>query len=558
MRDRDFNKQGLWFRLSLIILFILITLACSLGGDNGGPPRNATLVEVTANTSLTSWLENAVKTFNEAGIKTPADKPIFVTLKAVEAGQAVADMTSGAALPALWIPDNEVWLNVLAEQGQASFQGNCQSLATSPLVIAMWQPIAEALGWPGRSLGWLDIGSLAADPSAWAYYSGGQFGASLRIGHTHPGLSGSGVSTLLALVQAAQAKAEAVSVADIQQPIVQASVASFESSVSWFSPSTDHLGQTMRERGSAYLGAAVMYESTVVQYGGGEPAIIPLYPFEGSFMATHPACLNAAASPESQEAARLFRDYLLGEEAQQMAVANGLRPVQAEVTPGSPLDEAHRVDLTQPEVVFNPPTVETLYAMQTLWQMARKDINLVMLLDSSGSMQGDKVESMKVAAVQFVEQMGDEDFITLITFASTPVVPIYHQQLGPARQQVVETIKTIQANGDTALYDAISDGASFIENTTSSQTSNTMIILSDGQDTSSRRYRQLTGELLQSALANETTIFTIAYGEDADEDVMAQLASQGNGNFYKGNEANIAAIYQEMSAAFGGSVGVGR
>ena len=53
-------------------------------------------------------------------------------------------------------------------------------------------------------LGWLDIGSLAADPSAWAYYSGGQFqGDVLRLGHTHPGLSGSGASTLLAIVQAA-------------------------------------------------------------------------------------------------------------------------------------------------------------------------------------------------------------------------------------------------------------------------------------------------------------------------------------------------------------------
>ncbi|MBE2222411.1 MAG: hypothetical protein IAF02_12760, partial [Anaerolineae bacterium] len=57
---------------------------------------------------------------------------------------------------------------------------------------------------------------------------------------------------------------------------------------------------------------------------------------------------------------------------------------------------------------------------------------------------------------------------------------------------------------------------------------------------------------------NDTTIFTIAYGGDADEDVLSTLALEGNGNFYRGDEASIEAIYDEMSAAFGGSVGVGR
>ena len=110
MTDHDFNKRGLWLRLFLVILLTLIMLACGLGGDNGGPSWNAAQVEVTANTSLTPWLESAVKAFNEAGIKTPADRPIFVTLKAVEAGQAVADITSGVALPALlmWLTDRLV------------------------------------------------------------------------------------------------------------------------------------------------------------------------------------------------------------------------------------------------------------------------------------------------------------------------------------------------------------------------------------------------------------------------------------------------------------------
>jgi Ca-activated chloride channel family protein len=538
--------------LLLVTLFGLIALACNLSLSSG-PPGNAVQIEVMANTSLTPWLQTTVDNFNEAKIKTSAGKPVYVNLRPVEAGQAVIDMTSGTGLPALWIPDDEVWVNVLAEQGQAAFQGNCVSVAKSPLVIAMWRPIAESLGWPGRSLGWLDIGSLAADPSAWAYYSGGQFGPSLRMGHTHPGLSASGASTLLAIVQAAESKIEAVTVTDIQQPIVEASVGTFEGTVSWFSPSTASLGQTMRERGVGYLGAAVMYESTALAYSSGDPAIIPIYPFEGTFIAAHPACVNTSAGAENQEAAALFRDYLLGSEAQQLAVANGLRPVNQNV----PLDPAYGVDLSQPEVVFNPPTVETIYAVQDLWQAARKDVNLVMLIDTSGSMSGDKIENVRRSAVQFVEQMGDDDFLTLIAFSSDPVVLMNHQQIKATRSEAIEAITRMEATGNTALYDAIGIGATLIADFSTPQTSNAMVVLTDGKDTNSYLY-QLDQDLIEAAAAHDTTVFTIAYGRDAEEALLADLANRANGNFYLGDEANITAIYQEMSAAFGGSVGIGR
>ena len=542
--------------LLLITILILTTVTCSIGDD--GPARNAAIVQVTANTSLTHWLETAIEDFNAAKIETAAGDPVYVVLDLVESGQAVTDMADGVPLPALWIPDDPVWANLLADQGGDSFQGNCVSLAESPLVIAMWRPVAEALGWPGRSLGWLDVGSLAADPSAWDYYSGGQFGDTLRLGHTHPGLSATGANTLLAIVQAAEAKTEAVSVDNIQQPIVQASVSAFEAAVSWFSSATDDLGRTMSERGLGYLGAAVMYESTVINYGGGDPGLVPIYPFEGTFVATHPACLNGAAGAETQEAAAIFRDYLLGEEAQRIALANGLRPVNQSVPLGSPLDAAHSVDLSQPEIVFGPPSVDTIYAVQDLWQAARKDVNLVMLLDTSGSMNdGRKIDGAREAAVQFVEQMGDDDFITIVAFSTQPDAILIHEQVGLTRGKVIGMIEGLRADGYTALYDAIGDAAAIIADTNSPQTSNVMVVLTDGLDTKSSRY-YFNQDLIKLAAANDTTIFTIAYGNDADEKLLAELALQAHGNFYLGDEASIAAIYEEMSAAFGGSVGVGR
>ncbi|HSM55250.1 MAG TPA: VWA domain-containing protein [Candidatus Sulfomarinibacteraceae bacterium] len=539
----------------LLLLLLLPALACGLELGDDGPPRNAVVAPVTANSSLGPWLEGVVADFNEAGEETAGGDAIWIELTLTDAGQAVTDIAGGAEA-AMWIPDTAGWAHVLAQEGADRYSADCVSVARSPLVIAMWRPAAEALGWPGRDLGWLDIGSLAADPGAWEYYSGGQFGDVLRLGHTHPGLSASGAGTLLAIVQAAEAKTEAVDESDIQQPIVQASVGAFEGAVSWFSSSTGTLAQTMSERGVDFLGAAIMYESDVISAGAGDPGLVPIYPFEGTFVADHPACLDSDADGQVREAAARFREYLLLEETQAAAVQHGLRPVNDAVAVGAPLDQSRGVDLAQPEVVFEEPTVEAIYAIQDLWQSARKDVNLVMLLDVSGSMSGGKMESVRRSAVQFVEQMGDDDYLSIISFSSTPQPLVKHQRVGDDRQNIINTIQNLQARGDTALYDAIGDGASLLSNTASSETSNALVVLTDGLDTSSFRYNS---ESAAQALADgDATVFTIAFGNDADEALLERLALRANGNFFHGDEASIAAIYEEMSAAFGGAVGVGR
>lgn len=550
------RSRGWWW---LVVALMMPAFACTLT-QSDGPPRNAVQIDILANTSLTAWLADSVADFNAAGIENADGDPIYINLlPATEAGQAVVDLRDGQVNPTLWIPDDKVWANILADQGGGAFQSDCVSVAQSPLVIALWRPLAEALGWPGRDLGWLDIGSLAADSSAWAYYSGGQYGATLRLGHTHPGLSATGASTLLALVQAAQSKTEAVSPQDIQQPIVQASVGAFEGGVSWFSSDTDSLGRTMAERGPTFLGAGIMYESTVLQYGRStEPdGLVPVYPFEGTFVAAHPACVNENAGTQQQEAARLFRDYLTGADGQTRAVAHGLRPVNNTVPAAAPLDAAHGVDLAQPQTVFGAPGIDAVYSIQEIWQAARKDVNMVMLLDVSGSMRGSKMENMRQAAIQFVQQMGDEDYLTLIAFSDALNVVVDHEQVGTFREAIVAQIQGLEARGDTALYDAIGLGAERIAETTTPQTTNALVVLTDGLDTYSYRY-SFDERLIDAAAANGTTVFTIAYGSDADETLLQELAQRTFGNFYLGNEASIAGIYEEMSAAFGGSLGVGR
>jgi ABC-type glycerol-3-phosphate transport system substrate-binding protein len=84
----------------LAALLALVVLGC---GGNDGPPSDAVVVDVTANTSLTPWLEEAIAQFNESEAVTSEDNPIFVQLVPADAGQAIVDITAGAE-PDLWWP----------------------------------------------------------------------------------------------------------------------------------------------------------------------------------------------------------------------------------------------------------------------------------------------------------------------------------------------------------------------------------------------------------------------------------------------------------------------
>ncbi len=539
------THRFLW--ITLVAVFVtFIAVGCA------EEPIN---LEIVVNTGAADWAGAAVDEFNRAVVRTADDTPVQAALVIEDAGSATVGIADGSLNPALWIPDDQVWANVAAERGNNAFQADCVSVAASPLVIGMWRDLAESIGWPGRELGWLDVGSLAADRSAWAYYSGGQFGDTLRLGHTHPGLSGSGTSTLLALVQAAESKTTAVTPTDIADPIVQASVGAFESAVSWFSNSTAELGSTMAERGANFLGAAVMYENTVLAHATGD--IVPIYPFEGTFVATHPACLNGGLDTAETEAAGLLRDWLLNDASQQAAVQYGLRRADGNTPAVYPLSAENNVQLDQPQIIFPSPSVESVYAVQELWQSSRKPIHLAMLIDTSGSMEGEKMFGAREAAAQFVQQMGDEDRLTLIPFESRPTVRFENEIVGGQQEQMTDIIGGLQAVGGTTLYDAIGLGAETLAANNSAAYTNALIALTDGEDTDSYLYGY-NNRLVTAAAANNTTVVMIAYGDDASEGVLRTLAEATNGQFYAAGTADIGAIYDEMSAAFGGSAGIGR
>ena len=69
----------------------------------------------------------------------------------------------------IWSPSASNWLEVLKQEGGNPnvVVGQPRPLVLTPVVISIWKPMAEALGWPNTQIGWSDMLVLINDPQGW-------------------------------------------------------------------------------------------------------------------------------------------------------------------------------------------------------------------------------------------------------------------------------------------------------------------------------------------------------------------------------------------------------
>ena len=103
----------------------------------------------------------------EASDPMLGDRPIDVTISSEASGAAYQSIQDTDPRPTVWAPAAMSWVNMLRHDHGNWIPTDPPSIATSPQVIAMPRPIAEALGWPGKPLGWSDIISFAKHPKTW-------------------------------------------------------------------------------------------------------------------------------------------------------------------------------------------------------------------------------------------------------------------------------------------------------------------------------------------------------------------------------------------------------
>ena len=467
----------------------------------------------------------------------------------------------------------------------------------TPLVIAMPEPMAEALGAPDEAIGWADVLELSTSAEGWGAFGHPEWGP-FRLGKTNPNFSTSGLSALIAQTYAATGKTRNLTGEDLAQPATIDFATGVESAVVHYGDITlTFLNNLYRadQRGAAlsYASAIAVEEKSVIDYNLGNPdgvldpgeeprpprvPLVAIYPEEGTLFSDNPFFVLDApwVDDDQREGARLFEEYVQLPENQEKVLAFGFRPGNPEVALGAPITTANGVDPTQPQTLLEVPEPDVMVELLDRWAEQRKGARVQLVIDVSGSM-GDladpdteetKLDLAKLAAVRALDQFKADDEVGLRIFSTglgtdgaTEVIDLV--PVGPIAElkgELTDQIESLFPTNGTPLYNATADSYRLALEEYDESRINAVVLLSDGvnddgdfSDDQEQLERLLAGldEGREGQFSRPVRVFPIAYGEDADLAILGEIADASSGAVYDaGDPGTIDKVFTAVVSNF--------
>ena len=532
-------------------------------------PPDSILVALASSNTKRNWLDQVTDQFNSEGHTTTGGKTIIVKTKHVTSGGSMNDILDGNIQPTAWSPGDPSWVAQLNDTWQTRnnkplTSEACPATINAPLGFAMWKPMAETLGWPNSPIGWDTIVELAADPEGWGSYGRPEWGQ-FRFGHTHPAYANSGLLSMTGFVYGIAG--ENLTAADIYSEPVQTAMRDLQQNTSKYGQQAPALLELMAREGPSYLHAAAVPEADTVRFNieRGNELAFPLafiFPSGGTIWADHPYCILDNAdwvTPEQVEAAAIFRDYLLSQEQQEAAINNYLRPLDSSIPLHAPLDLANGTDpsASQKTIPALPsPTTEISNAIIDIFQLNKRKATVLVVLDVSGSMEGDKIKSARESTAEFLDRLNADDEVGVMIFSDVPTMLAAPERTGDIVEGLSQRVGGLLANGNTALYESVCDATKALlkaqkEDLDAGESRlYGIVLLSDGEDTVGRitENQMFTTCLPANAEADGIKIFPIAFGDEADTDILTQMASVTGGRMFTADPESISNVYISISA----------
>ena len=500
--------------------------------------------------------------------------------------------------PDVWSPAGSTWLELLRhdqaqidQPTQLDDEASLGSVTTTPLVIAMPRPMAEALGWPDTPIGWTEIRALANNPEGWASAGHPEWG-DFKLGKTNPNISTSGLAATIGQLVAATGRSSDLTSADIANPDVRQALADTENAVAHYGDTTltfaasllaaDDVGQGLK-----YVGAVALEAKSVADYNAGNPSgdpktlgdhappstpLVAIWPREGTMLSDSPyAIINHPGMTEQKRVgAADYLSYLHEDEQQQEFTDAGFNGFDGSPNPG--LVEAGNLVPSDADIVLNTPSAQVLADARAAWEELRKRARALLLIDVSGSMEQpvsgsdttSRIEKARQAAIDALPQLTDTDEVGLWVFTDDLPGGSYEElvPVGPlseTRQRLQDELIALEPLRGTPLYSATREAYAHMTDLADPDFITGVVLLTDGYNDPADPVglaelidgsSSYTG-LKRASLESDVRIFSVAYGEGADLATLRLISEATRAKAYDATAGtNIGTVFTNILSNF--------
>ncbi|HVO69603.1 MAG TPA: substrate-binding domain-containing protein [Aggregatilineaceae bacterium] len=316
---------------------------------------NVTTLKVVYGTEKDEWFKPAVQQFMAQNpdvnviLDGEGSMDVYQALSHLTPTSTSIDKLSSARdndIPTVWSPASMIQVNLLNGTNQMNsdhLATNCKSLVLSPLVFFAWQDRADAFSkkYPDG----VNFGNLydAFNPKGtikgtWGTLGGNPNWGLIKLGHTDPRKSNSGIMMLVAMANNMYKTTKAVTGAQVSDAAFQDYVNVIESGINPpLISSTGTFADDVIAKGPAAYDVVVVYEALGIEnfdraQGRQQQSLHVFYtPF--NLYSDHPFCTidHPAITQKQRDAAQKLQDFLLSQDIQRLALKYGFRPADTSI-----------------------------------------------------------------------------------------------------------------------------------------------------------------------------------------------------------------------------------
>ena len=567
--QRRRRRVAPWITGTLATTLVLVGLGLGYTQLLASTCSGEQILRVAAAPSTANLLTTIARDWHATEPSTPDGTCARVLVETYDSAEVADRLAAGwdpdDNPPDVWIPASTAWSQKAAASDTAEpmIPDLRPSIARTPTVFAMPEPMAMELDWPQTRLEqqgevrWESLlEEFSEDDQGWARFGHDEWGP-FRFGMSDPARDTAALLALTAILDANEdgetGPDELDNALRLQQVLGPGRYHETAEQMITFLRRAEDV-QTIMEHVSAFPAL----EQDVLQYNRDDPEVplVAIYPTNGNIEADYPyLVLNAEwVTTAKRSVAADFLAHVRSSGPQAMLREAGFRGTNRE--PGRDFDTEHGL---VPELVALPRAVlvpESVSLTIARWTALTQDLNVLIIFDVSGSMTREipgtgliRMDRATEAADATVRLFSDDDQVGLWEFSTAVEGDLDYRQLVPIgpledvmfdnrsrRDHVLSAVGNLVPLTDTGLYNTIQAAYEEVLANYREDAANLVVVLSDGEDDTGGRpgisLEELLDHFAQAPDDQPVRVVPVAFGEQADFEVMEQIAAATGGSAY--------------------------